>query len=780
MRSLRFGLLATALSAALALPVQAQAPGGTELLLDLCINGRCVGVAAVVERASEVLLDRDALLAAGIGVEGLPTERIGERDYVPLSAINHGSTYAIDHAQLRLDLHLRAELLPRQHGDLRQRPEMETAPSPWSAFLNYSATLGDDRQNALFADAALGRGHVALRSTASWDEFLGARRGLTRLEIDQPGALRRWTFGDQYAIAADPLGGGVLMGGAGVERAFDQDPYLVTFPQPFYSGVMETPGTVEVYSNGVLIGRQELVAGPFTLDHLGVQPGRSDVQIVVRDPFGNRSELGSIQYYGSSGRMLAAGLSEYAVRIGAPRTAALGGDYATGRIAAQAWYRRGLGDAFTLGGRVEGDDTLTNAGMDAVLRLPFGELGMAVAGSRSDDAGSGQATSATYGYASQHWSFGLGTRRADAAYRNLGDPFALTKGRLRRDDYASVAVSPAGPVSLQLFAGRRRREGALAEERSAGLTGTWRLRPRAQLLFGVQRFEGANGADTSALLSLNVSLERDQLGASVRRMRDADGDERTSVGLDARRSRPSNEGWGYDLSVQHDDVATSGFGQVEYQGRAGRYMLQAESFDGDARGRAIVSGALVAIGGRMFATPPLDAGFALVRVPGLAGVPVLRENLEVGRTDARGDLLMRDLLPFYANKVGLDESAVPAGFATDVPRRDVQVPRNTGALVVLDAAPVHAITGRFVRGDGASAEAAGDRAWLDTPAGRTDAPLGRGGRFYLEDLGPGRHAVQVDGANGTWNCVVVIPQGQAAAIIDLGDIACERSGDTPQ
>jgi outer membrane usher protein len=253
------------------------------------------------------------------------------------------------------------------------------------------------------------------------------------------------------------------------------------------------------------------------------------------------------------------------------------------------------------------------------------------------------------------------------------------------------------------------------------------------------------------------------------------------VGLDARRSRPTDEGWGYDVSVQRDDVATSGFGQLEYQGRAGRYTLQAESFDGSARGRAIVSGALVAIGGRVFATPPLDAGFALVRVPGLPGVPVLRENLEVGRTDARGDLLMRDLLPFYANKVGLDESAVPPGFATDVPRRDVQVPRNAGALVVLDAAPVHAVTGRFVRDDGgAGSEAAGDRAWLDAPAGRIEAPLGRGGRFYLEDLGPGRHAVRVDGANGNWNCLVDIPRTQPAGIIDLGEIVCERSGDTPQ
>ena len=699
-------LVALALALALARPAHAL-PGDETLLLDLCVNDRCVGVAAAIARGDDVLVDREALAAANIDTGAVAAERIGERDFVSLRALNHGSRFAIDRTQLRLDLRLSPQLLPRQRATLNARTIAETASQPWTAFVNYAATIGEDRERGLFLDAAAGRGNGALRSTALWEGGEGWRRGLTRFELDQPGSLRRWTIGDQYAIPRDPLGGGLLLGGVGVERAFDQDPYLVTFPQPTYSGVMESPGTVEVYANGVLIGRRELDAGPFTLEQLGIQPGRNDVRVIVHDPFGNRSELAARSYYGSTAALLARGLSEYAVRAGAPRIDGGLGDRYDGDGVLQAWYRKGISDALTVGGRVEGDRSLRNAGVDLALRLPAGQVSLAAARSDSDAAGHGAAWSLNYGYSTRNWGFGLGTRRAGARYRNLGDPAAALLGPLRIDDYAALSFSPRERLSLQLHAGRRQRDGGDVQ-RSAGLSGTLRLWPRAQLLLTVQRSTYAGVHDTSALLSLGIALDRDSLTFSAQR-REAGNVARNGYGFDARRSRPPGIGWGYGASLQHNDGVDSGFGQLEYQGAHGRYALEAEQFDGATRSRVRASGALVAVGGRVFATPPVESGFALVRVPGLAGMPILRENLEVGRTDARGDLLVRDLLPFYANRIALDEAAVPAGYDLRTPRREVQVPRNTAALVLLDAPAVHAVTGRFVHADAA----AGDRVRID-------------------------------------------------------------------
>jgi outer membrane usher protein len=761
-RHLRHAVLAIALVGALAGPAHAL-PGDETLLLDICINDRCIGVAPVIARGDDVLVDSRALITAGLDTTGVTPERIGERSFISLHQLNHGSTFAIDRTLLRLDLTLRADRLPRQRVSMVTKQQAEAGLQPWSAFLNYGATAGSSNEQMLYLDGAIGRGNAALRSGAQWDEFFGWRRGLTRFEYDQPHGLRRWTVGDQYAIPRDPLGGSRLMGGFGVERAFDIDPDLITFPQPYYSGVLESPGTVEVYANGALIGRRDVAAGPFTLEQLGVQPGRNDVRVIVRDPFGNRSELASQTYYAGSPRLLAPGLSEYAVRIGAPRTGGgLGGHYEDS-AAWQAWYRRGLTNDFTLGGRVEGDEFVRNAGVDAAWNSGFGEFAFAYATSDTDFFGRANAYGANYSLGLQMFTLGLGTRRAEIGYRNLNDPFATLFGTLRIEDYASISISPPGPFNIQFNAGRQQRESGL-ESRSYGATGSLSLWSRGQLFMTAQRIETNLFRDTSVQLSLNIALNRQSINISARRD-ESQGVTRNGYQIDARRALPQSTGWGYVANLRREDDIDYGFGQVEYQGTHGRIAGEVETSRGDTNGRVFASGAIVGIGGRMFFTPPVDNGFALVRVPGLANVPILRENQEVGRTDSHGDLLVRDLLPFQVNRIALDEAKVPASWSMQVPLRDVSVSRNTGSMVTLESSEVHAVTGHFRYTGGA----AGDILHLGDAEPST---VGTAGLFYLDNVVAGRHTVAIDTTNGPVACTIDVPAGTTAGIIDLGNIAC--------
>jgi outer membrane usher protein len=769
------------------------------LLLDLCLNARCSGVAAVVVRDGRVLIDREALLAAGLDPTALPPEQIGGRAFVDPAALGHGIEVTVDREALRVDLVQRAADMPGQVVDLRTRARTDIAAQPWTAFVNYAASAGDSGDGgagleSVFLDGAVGRGHAALRSTAFWDRGNGWRRGLARFELDQPQHLRRWTLGDQFAIARDPLGGGALIGGFGVERAFDQDPYLTTFPQPFYQGVIEAPGVVEVYANGALIGRREVGPGPVNLQNLGVPPGRSDVRIVVRDPFGNRRELAASTYYGSS-VLLTPGLTDYALRVGAMREgSSFGGGYGDAP-AWQGWVRRGFSDRITLGVRGEGDDSFVNAGVDAALRTDFGEFAIALSASDDEDAGRGDAASASYGFGNRVIGVAFGARRFSNRYRNLGmrvfddidddfdddidDPFGAP---LREDDYANLSWSPWTRLSLQLGYGRQRREG-LAVERTATLAASWRASNRAQLLASVQRSDGLY-QDTVALLSLNYAFDRDSVAFSVR---DDDlhaddgsgGSGGRSVGFDARRSRPPGIGWGYDASVQRFEGEDSGYGQLEYQGRHGRYAVQVDHFGDDTSGRVLASGALVGIGGRAYATPPLESGFALVRVPGVADVPVLRENLEVGRTDARGDLLVRDLIPYYANRVALDPSQVPLSYEIERGARTLAVPRNTGALATLEVRPLHAVSGRLrLRvGDDARPAAFGTLR-LQRDDARHGSPLGAGGRFYFDRLPPGRYRASADSDGAHAECTIEVPAPTAPGIVDLGIVDCAATAAT--
>lgn len=750
--ALALGLLLAGQVPAQASPAQASEKTET-LLLDVCVDGACDGIAVVLVRGAQVLVERAALQEAGVQLDpGAATLRIDNRDFIDADAVGNGVRVAIDHAMLRLDIRRPATALPLQRADFHAPPPQVDGMRDWSAVLDYAANFGSRRDaRNLFVDGALSRGPWALRSDAQWRADGGLRRGLTRLEFDQPRTLRRWTIGDQYALSPDPLGGSALLGGIGVARAFDLDPFLITFPQPYLDGVLQAPGTVEIYANGVLVGRQPLQAGPFSLQGLGLSPGRNDVKLVLRDPFGGTRELSSASYYSASG-LLAPGLSEYALRLGRERPSPFEDRYLDDPVLAGYW-RRGLNQALTVGVRAEADRDLRNLGAQAALRLPVGELSASLARSDGDaSAHGGGAMALDYRYSNRIAGWSLGMRRFDRGYRRLGDGFGddTFDGLLRQprgDAFAAVGWSPDARLSLQLHWNRNRYFDA-GDETRYGLDATLRLGAGTRLFFALARNGGDDGRDTIAQLGVSLALGRDNLNLGGRH--DGNG---WGYGVDANRSRPSDTGFGYSASLDHQDGADFAYGRGEYQGRHGRYALTVQDADGHSQASVLLSGALVALGGRVFATPPVDNGFALVRVPGLAGVQVRRENLPVGVTDAAGELLVRDLLPYYPNRIGYDDDDVPADWATGPNALTVAVPRSGGAVVPFQARPLRAITGslRLPQAGAATVRLHGEGHDYSTR-------IGSSARYYLEDVAPGAYALEVELDSGAHaRCTLQVP-----------------------
>lgn len=766
--------LAHALAGALAvalLPAGVMAQTGSEdegelLLLDLCLDRQCSGVAVVLLRDGVAWVDREALLAAGVDLAGTPEETFDGRRYVRADAINHGAEASIDRAALRLDILRRPESLPPQRASFRrERPRVAVAPG-LTAFLNYAATASTDSDaHGAFLDGAVARGTLSLRSSAFWSRAEGWGRGLTRLDLDQPDRLRRWSLGDQAVLSPDPLGGGALLGGVGVQRAFDLDPFLLTFPQPFLSGVLETPGTVEVFANGALVGRRTLGAGPFSLEDLGVSQGRNDLRLVFRDPFGGSRELSSAAYYGSTA-LLAAGLDEYAVRVGLPRRGLVGDEYSEEPVLAAFW-RRGLGDWLTLGARVEGNGDFRNGGASAALRLPLGEVTAAYAASRTDQA-SAAAQALGYRYATRRYAMSAGGRRFGEGYRALGDGQALFP-RPERELYASFAWTPPGRLALQLNWTDARYRTLLADRSRLGLDASWRLHPRAQLLLGAAR-ERVGGVDDHSLRAgLVVSLERHtaSLGAS----HDGSG---SGYNLGLNRGRRGETGIAYDLNLARAQDRSLGFGRAEYQGGRGRYSIDAQDIDGRRSAALTVAGGLVAIGGGVHATRPVEGGFALVRLPGLEGIEVLRENRPVGRTDARGEVLVTDLLPYYPVRIEFETGDVPVTWRTGDPVREIATARNAGALVRFDASPLRALSGSLsLRAeDGSQRPAAGGLLELRCPGGTVQVPVSGSGRFYVEDAPAGSCEVLWSQGERAARCALEVPSGPDAGIGRLPPLAC--------
>lgn len=776
----RTRLCGAALALALALaglsPVMAQP--AELMLLDLCVDDRCHGVAAVLRIDDGIWIERGAMERASLDQPALRERVVDGRTYLDPSSLP-GVQVRLDLSALRVDLDIPPEARPGQTLSAARPEASPDITYPWAAYLNYSLGVEDGGRSDLFTDASLGRGPVALRSTALWTSSTGFSRGLTRLELDQPTALRRWIIGDQFAGSSDALGGGALVGGVGVQRAFEQDPFLNTFPQPFVAGVVDAPGIVEIYANGQLLARREIQPGPFTFEGLGVPPGRSDVQVVLRDPFGGRREIGGMTYYGSSS-LLSEGLSDYAVRVGLPRNASLGGSYGSDPLV-QAFYRRGLSDRLTLGGRVEADARVANAGLDAGVRTGLGEFGLTLASSRHDQVGSGQAFALRHVWSTRTWSLSSGWRRFDPTYRTVAAPGLDGVTRAREDSFVSGSWSPEGRWSMRANLGTRRLE--QHRERNAGVGLGLQLSGRARLLANLERRLGPGGHDTVGFVSVVVALDAPRDSGWAPHSASAglgwnDSSDPVDLRAGVRRSRPAATGWGYDIDLGHGDAGTRGFGQVEYQGRHARYALQAQRVGGFERVRAQASGSVVGIGGRVFVAPPLDAGFALVRLPGVEGIPVEREGLEVVRTDARGDALVRGLLPWYPARVGFDATRLPIGYRYDTALKRVVVAPGTGAIAEFDVTALQSLRGRVLLGRSRTPADLGMLVVLDdSGAELARSPLGRDGGFWFDHLAPGTYDGRVLHDGREYRCRLALQGPARAGIANAGDVHCLGNSD---
>jgi outer membrane usher protein len=241
-----------------------------------------------------------------------------------------------------------------------------------------------------------------------------------------------------------------------------------------------------------------------------------------------------------------------------------------------------------------------------------------------------------------------------------------------------------------------------------------------------------------------------------------------NYGLFAQRSVPSNAGWGYNVNVQDGSAGATGLGQVAYQNQYGLAQLTAQRFAGATAESVLVSGSLAALDGHVFAGRTLQSGYALIETPGLSNVDVTSQNLPIGKTDASGDLLVTNLLPYQVNKVGINQASVPLDYEIDATDQTVSVPRLGGTIVRFGLHALHAVRGVLRLGGGAVHYGSATVIKQDEPL-RT--LIGLDGSFYFSDLPGGKYVLLADTANGHLRCPMNVP-GSSNAVVDMGPVDC--------
>ena len=770
-------LLALALIGGAPATIRAQEPGGdVPAVLDLTLNTAGKGEIRVVLSGSEVWADVAALQRAGlVSIAGV-RRTVGDRLYVRLSSIDPPMRVEVDEASLTLTLTADASLFGsttvRFDGS---RPDGILYRRAASGFVNYGATWASGGGQALNLESGLSLRGSLMTSSFFFSSVGRPSRGLTAAIIDDTRRLTRYQVGDAVA-GTGPLGGSLQVAGVTISRDFSLDPYFIRYPTTGLSGVVTTPSRVDLYVNNQLVRSLQVPPGAYQLANLALPTGAADTRVVVRDAFGGQQEFGGSYYVTTS--ILSRGLQQFQYAFGAERVRPFDTLWDYGRPVLTGTHRIGLTDAVTVGGRIEMESGLVSTGPTLATRLGrFGALEMTTGASYAGGR-SGLAGGIAYEYVGRPGSVSAAWREASDGYENLSSRRMLLS--MRREVLASTTARLT--PHLTLSAAWQAHDASLeaASFRRASVSSSISIAKHVAVFVSATRSRQdgrwSNGAFTA--MSLDVAP---RATASLSAESTAG---RTSAGLNLQRSAPVGPGIGYRL---HANGLGAGSELVDGELRAQTTWAQLDvrqSFTGSTRETwAQVNGALVAIGGRVMATRPVQDGFALVRVPEVKGVRAYVSHQEMGRTDRHGDLLVPNLLAYYGNQISIADTDVPADRTLSYKQLLLATPYRGGAIAEFPATREWRVAGSVtLQGDPEALRgqrALDARVTVETARGPIDSWLGANGEFYLEGLAPGGYVLQVTSGDIRCEAALTVPTTDVP-VLRAGELPCVRVNTVPQ
>lgn len=554
--------------------------------------------------------------------------------------------------------------------------QLWTATAHPGALLNYGLHASHDTRSALAAATALRafgiRGVLESTGLSRFAEG-GDNRGYVRLDtawtLHAQADLWTFTAGD-FVSGALPWTRPTRLGGIQLRRNFGLQPGLITYPIPQFFGEAALPSAIELYVDGVRRYRGEVLPGPFALATPPSINGAGQAQLVIIDALG-RSQVTQFDFYNAD-RLLRQGLSDYSFELGSVRRD-YGNDsfaYRSG-AAASASLRHGLRDWLTLEAHAEGEDGLAAGGAGALLGV--GRLGT-LRGAYAHSSGQGNGGLFSLGY---NWTAGgytadyslLGTHDD---YRDLASVDGRPPPRRAERALLGGSAGAAGQLSLSYTRLDTVEEGRF---RSIGLHYSVTAVPRLSLFISVSRDLDAEH-DIGAFAGLSLSLDqRLSVGANASR---SNGSER--YGSYAGQPVPSDGGGGWVLRSQHGNGGDLYQGEVGYRADRAEWRAGANLRDGQDSVYAGVGGAVVLMQSDLFLARSVSDGFALVSTDGVAGVPVLLENREIGRTDARGHYLLTGLNAWQPNRIAVDPLHLPVQVQFDRERIEA-VPADRAGVI---------------------------------------------------------------------------------------------------
>jgi outer membrane usher protein len=732
-------------------------------LLELKVNEVGSGEVGVLLRDADVLVRLKDLQAAGLKTIEGSRETIRGETYILLSSLAPQVLFKVDDRNLSLNLTVRPAILGLHRFDnqTNRPPGLLYSENP-SSFINYSVSLRDFKYTSAFSELGISVGNNLFYNAISKNEDGAFVRGLSQFTISNRENLNRTVLGDRL-VSTDILGGSVVMSGVSFFREFNLDPYYVRSPGLNYSGAVATPSTLEVYVNNQLLRRVALPPGEFELKDLPVPVGAANTRMILRDAFGREQEIGS-QYYFTGG-LLRAGLHEFSYNLGVQRNnlATRSWDYGPAVILAR--HRVGITDGITAGGRLEASPHVVSGGPSLSVKLPIGEMELGAAASGGEGAPGGAAFLG-FSYVGYDLNVGASARVLSPHYANTSLSPSDNRSWLQLNALLGFPISSRVGLTL-----RYTHENSQVDhqQHQFSVAATTRLTSNLSLFVTGGLAKQASTLTRDIFTGLTFFFGQTTGSVSYQNSQGAGGG---TVAL--QKSMPLGSGFGYRFQAG----AATGIKNplldslVQYQGPYGRYEANYSRIDGHNETLLNTAGGLAFIGGDFFVTRPVQDSFAVIQVPGIAGVRGYSSNQDVGHTNFQGNLFVPNLLPYYGNRLGISDKDVPLNYTIAATEKLVAPPFRGGAVVSFPIDRVQRITGKVVLEDhGAAVTPAYGQLSVRGKGGQSESPIGKLGEFYLENLGAGRFSATVDYRDKVCAFNVDIPNSDESEI-DLGTVIC--------
>lgn len=688
-------------------------------------------------------------------------------------------TARLDEEQLMLHLTAEPDQLGSTTIDLsrRQHGVDGMLDGSGSGFINYGISYNAD-DNLEFTSLA-----VPLEAGVTINRVLGLTsfsytkeeedekliRLMSSIVKDVPARETRFIAGD-YSASSGMLGSGGLFGGLSIATKFSMDPYSLHYPGVNLYGVVNTPSDVEVYVNGLLVGKEHLSPGEFEFTNVGNVQGAGDATLVLRDAYGNTETI-TVPYYASS-QLLKQGLHQYSYNLGYQREQYGEKSSEYGNAAFLASHRVGLSRALTAGLRAEADKDVTNGGINATFLLgSIGEFDTSYAYSREGDL-SGSAWSVRYSRAGKYLSGSLFSRSYSREYANLILNSLDDKPRL--EGSANIGFYQERLGSLSLFYSKKDMYEEVDRERY-GISYSRRLMPDVALNIVAARTEEETTTD-EIYANLTILLGSSTSANISYQQQDSSSAARVSL----QKNAPLGTGYGYRLSADRseDEQEVSvygGNGYLEYRGNHGIYSAEGRRINGDNSYTVGTTGGIAFVNSSTYYTRPIYDGFALAKVGSLENVDVKYNNQEIGATDENGELLIPSLASYYRNSISIDDKDIPINYQLSEVDRAVTVPYRAGGVVGFPVEKLQAFIGKLLLSDSGKTTPA--EYWglkLESASQEQEVIVGKRGEFYLENLTAGEFSARL--IRGTDECrfKLTIPES-GAMMVDLGEVTCERN-----